>query len=80
MADGKGTAVKTKSFISKENAQNPPEPIQWGQGDFGRFCVSGANQQLGSKTEVPAMPSYAEPSQERMGAFGNGRPHFYGGR
>lgn len=55
MADGKGTAVKTKSFISKENAQNRPEPIQWGQGDFGRFCVSGANRQLGSKKEVPAV-------------------------
>ena len=55
MADGKGTAAKTKPFISKENAQNRPEPIQWGQGDFGRFCVSGANQQLGSKKEVPAV-------------------------
>ena len=55
MADGKGTAVKTKSFISKENAQNRPDPIQWGQGDFGRFCVSGANRQLGSKKEVPAV-------------------------
>ena len=56
MTDGKGTAVKTKSFISKENAQNRPEPIQWGQGDFGRFCVSGSNRHLGSKKEVPAVP------------------------
>ncbi len=69
MADGKGTAVKTKSFISKENAQNRPEPIQWGQGDFGRFCVSGSNRQLGSKKEVPAVPPYAELSQERMGIW-----------
>ena len=23
---------------------------------FGRFCVSGANRQLGSEKEVPAMP------------------------
>ena len=64
MTGGKGTTAKTKPFISKENAQNRPEPIQWGQGDFGRFCVSGANRQLGSKTEVPAMPPYAELSQE----------------
>lgn len=79
MADGKGTAVKTKSFISKENAQNHPEPIQWGQGDFGRFCVSGANRQLGSKKEVPAMPRM--PSYlKREWAFGNGRPYFYRGR
>ena len=32
MADGKETAVKTKSFISKKNAQNRPEPIQWDRG------------------------------------------------
>ena len=52
----KDTAVKTKPLISKENAQNRPEPIQWGQGDFGRFCVSGANRQLGSDKEVSVMP------------------------
>ena len=69
MADGKGTAAKTKTFISKENAQKRPEPIQWGQGEFGRFCVSGANRQLGSKKEVPAVPPYAELSQERMGVW-----------
>ena len=67
MADGKGTAAKTKPFISKENAQNRLDPTVWVQGDFGRFCVSGANRQLGSKKEVPAMPPYAELSQERMG-------------
>ena len=69
MTDGKGTAAKTKPFISKENAQNRPEPIQWGQGDFGRFCISGADRQLGSKKEVPAMPPYAGRSQERMGVW-----------
>ena len=31
MADGKGTAAKTNSFISKKNAQNRPEPIWRGQ-------------------------------------------------
>ena len=56
MADGKGTTAKTKPFISKENAQNRPEPLQWGQGDFGRFCGSGANRQLGSTKEVSSMP------------------------
>ena len=69
MTGGKGTTAKTKPFISKQNAQNRPEPIQWGQGDFGRFCVLGANRQLGSKKEVPAMPPYAELSQERMGVW-----------
>ena len=28
MTDGKAAAVKTKSFISKKNTQNRPEPIQ----------------------------------------------------
>ena len=69
MADGKGTAAKTKPFISKENAQNRLDPTVWVQGDFGRFCVSEANRQLGSKKEVPAMPPYAELSQERMGVW-----------
>ena len=69
MTDGKGTAAKTKPFISKENAQNRPEPTVWVQGDFGRFCISGADRQLGSKKEVPAMPPYAERSQERMGVW-----------
>ena len=69
MADGKGTAAKTKPFISKENAQNRLDPTVGVQGDFGRFCVSGANRQLGSKKEVPAMPPYAELSQERMGVW-----------
>ena len=69
MTDGKGTAAKTKPLISKENAQNRPEPTVWVQGDFGRFCISGADRQLGSKKEVPAMPPYAERSQERMGVW-----------
>ena len=29
MTDGKDTAAKTKPLISKENAQNRPENIQW---------------------------------------------------
>ena len=76
MADGKGTAAKTKPSISKENAQNRPEPIQWGQGDFGRFCVSGANRQLGSKKEAPAMPPRMPSYLKREWGFGNGRPYF----
>ena len=55
MTDGKDTAVKTKPFISKENAQNRPRNHTAGNG-FGRFCVSGANQQFGSEKEVSAMP------------------------
>ena len=55
MTDGKDTAAKTKPLTSKRNAQNRPETIHRGSG-FGRFCVSGANRQLGSKKEVSAMP------------------------
>ena len=44
MTDGKGTAVKTKPFISKENAQNRPEPIQWGQ----VLGVSAFREQIGN--------------------------------
>ena len=49
MTDGKDTAAKTKPLTSKRNAQNRPETIHRGSG-FGRFCVSGANRQLGSDT------------------------------
>ena len=44
MADGKETAVKTKSFISKKNTQNRPEPIQWDRG----LGVSAFREQIGN--------------------------------
>ena len=44
MTDGKAAAVKTKSFISKKNAQNRPEPIQQGQ----VLGVSAFREQIGN--------------------------------
>ena len=69
MADGKGTAAKTKPFISKENAQNRLDPTVWVQGDFGRFCVSGANRQLGSTKEVSVMPRMPKYLKEEWAFF-----------
>ena len=48
MADGKNTAAKTTPFISKENAQNHPETIQWGQ----VLGVSAFREQIGNSARI----------------------------
>ena len=48
MTDGKDTAVKVKPLISKENAQNRPETIQWGQ----VLDISVFREQIGNSARI----------------------------
>ena len=68
MTDGKDTAVKTKPFISKENAQNRPETIQ-------RETVLGVSafrEQVGNSAAIrrcPLCPVCRNTSRENGRSF-----------
>ena len=67
MTDGKDTAVKTKPFISKGNAQDRPKTIQRGQ----VLGVSAFREQIGNRQRKGGAryAPYAEIPQERMGVL-----------
>ena len=61
----KDTAANMKPLISKENAQNRPETIQWGQ----VLGVSAFREQIGSEKEVLAMPRMPKYLKEEWAFF-----------
>ena len=67
MTDGKDTAAKIKPLISKENAQNRPETMQWET----VLGVSAFREQIGNRQRKGGAryAPYAEIPQERMGVL-----------
>ncbi|RHQ56547.1 hypothetical protein DWY31_04875 [Dorea sp. AF24-7LB] len=61
----KDTAAKTKPLISKENAQNRPETIQWET----VLGISAFREQIGSEKEVLAMPRMPKYLKEEWAFF-----------
>ena len=68
MTDGKDTAAKTTPFISKENALNRPETIQWET----VLGISAFRQQIGNEAaqrRCPLCPVCRNTSRENGRSF-----------
>ena len=68
MVGGKGYRRQNKAAHIERKRPKSPRNHTTGNG-FGRFCVSGANRQLGSDKEVSSMPRMPKYLKEEWAFF-----------